>query len=73
MRTRFRIPHRPWLTGDLSVKWITRKGRHTTLCLAVIAKDGTEISIELKDRDTYRLADSPVDTAEAFELERNQK
>jgi len=55
------------------VKWITRKGRHTTLCLVVIAKDGTEISIELKDRDTYRLADSLVDTAEAFELERNQK
>lgn len=70
MRTRFRIPHRPWLTGDISVKWIARKERHTTLCLAVTAKDGTEISIELKDRDTYRLADSLVET---FELERNQK
>lgn len=75
MRTRFRTLSSRWATGRLEVMSVKRASRHTVLRVQITGNDNTRplAVFEIKDLDIYRLADTLVDAAENFEIERRQK
>lgn len=64
MRTRLKAPGARWRTGDLGIKRVVRRQRHTVLTVQIAGRDGTTVCFEIKDRDIYRLADALVDSYE---------
>ena len=72
MRTRFRISSNRWATGRLEVLSVRHSSRHKVMRIQITGNDSTRTPVvfEIKDQDIYRLADTLVDTAEAFEREK---
>lgn len=68
MRARFRAPGARWRTGNLDIKRVVRRQRHTILTVQIAGRDGTTVCFEIKDRDIYRLADALVDSYEEVHL-----